>query len=145
MKPFSKRNLTEEQRVFNYRLSRARRVSENAFGIMGVRFCVLYTMMCLGPQKAVDVTLAYCALHNMLIRKPNCPYTGHGILDGEDQSGSHRAGLWRKSSGDNKFHIPPKEQRKILKKCRRNAQQNSHPSYWPWVNSLAMESYCCSS
>ena len=43
MKPFSKRNLTEEQRVFNYRLFRARRVSENAFGIMAVRFlCILH-------------------------------------------------------------------------------------------------------
>ena len=86
MKPLSKINLTDEQRVFNYRLSRARRVSENAFGIMAVRFRVLHTMMCISPERAVDVTLACCALHNMLIVKPECPYATNGLFDNEDQN-----------------------------------------------------------
>ena len=34
IKPFSKRNLTREQRIFNMRVSRARRTSENAFGTL---------------------------------------------------------------------------------------------------------------
>ena len=37
MKPFAQRNLTYRQRVYNYRLSRARRTVENAFGILANR------------------------------------------------------------------------------------------------------------
>ena len=45
MKPFSLRGLTKEERIFNYSLSRDRRIVENAFGIMSNRFqCLLTTM-----------------------------------------------------------------------------------------------------
>jgi len=39
-KAFQSKQLTNERRVFNYRLSRARRVIENTFGIMTSRFWV---------------------------------------------------------------------------------------------------------
>jgi hypothetical protein len=37
MKPFSRRNMAIEDMVFNYRLSRARRVVKNAFEILANR------------------------------------------------------------------------------------------------------------
>lgn len=58
MKPYGDRGLTKEKRIFNYRASRARRVVENAFGILANRFRVLLTTMNLSPDKVEIITLA---------------------------------------------------------------------------------------
>ncbi|XP_025199917.1 uncharacterized protein LOC112597904, partial [Melanaphis sacchari] len=59
LKPYSRvgNNLTEEQRLFNYRLSRARRIVENAFGILVSRFGVLQKDILLSPEKAQTIVL----------------------------------------------------------------------------------------
>lgn len=66
MKPFSSRGLSASERIFNYRLSRARRVVENAFGIMANRFRILLTTIQMSPSTVEDVILAICVLHNLL-------------------------------------------------------------------------------
>lgn len=56
----------EKQKVFNYRLSRARRVVENAFGIMTQKFRIFYGRLQVSPGNADKVIQAACVLHNYL-------------------------------------------------------------------------------
>jgi len=71
---FAHHGLNQMERVFNYRLSRSRRVVENAFGILFSHFRVFRSGMEVKPEKARDVVLAATVLHNYLMRRstPHC-------------------------------------------------------------------------
>lgn len=69
MKPFSRKNLNEEQAIFNYRLSRAHRIVENAFGILASRFRILLREINLSPEKATLIVQECTHLHNFLRMK----------------------------------------------------------------------------
>ena len=86
MKPYSRNTLTREKRIFNYRLSRARRVVENAFGILSNRFRIFMTPISLVPEKVEIITLACCTLHNYLRSKVESQfiYMPPGSIDRED-------------------------------------------------------------
>lgn len=66
MKPFQRRNLSPTETIFNFRLSTARRVVENAFGLLSNRWRIFRSPMFLSPTKAKSVILACIVLHNML-------------------------------------------------------------------------------
>ena len=71
MKPYSQRGLNNEERIFNYRISRARRVVENAFGILANHFQVLLTTMQHLPSTVKIIVKACIVLHNLMrIRYP---------------------------------------------------------------------------
>lgn len=93
MKPFSKRDLTREEQIFNYRLSRARRIVENAFGILVNRFGCLLTTLRVTPSTATDVVLACCILHNLL-RDANVAVPP-GLIDTEDDAHNLVPGTFR--------------------------------------------------
>lgn len=95
MKPFPQAGLTEEERIFNSRASRFRRIIENTFGIWVNRFRVFYSRMCLTPEKAIYITLASIALHNMLRTKSRESYTPPGFIDEVSINGEMTEGEWR--------------------------------------------------
>lgn len=66
MRPFPGRGCPEEQKIFNYRLSRARRIVENAFGILACRWRVYHTKIAVRPAWVDAIVKATCVLHNML-------------------------------------------------------------------------------
>jgi hypothetical protein len=93
MKPYSLRGMTNEQRVFNYRLSRARRVVENAFGILAHRWrCLLTTLQC-SPSSAISIVLAATTLHNWM--RNRAPALQLPDVDQEDEQGNVILGAWR--------------------------------------------------
>lgn len=92
MKPYSFRQQAIDQRVFNYRLSRARRIVENAFGISAARFRILRRCIDVSVDKAIKLVLAVCVLHNFLVTRNNV--LTHEIdheVNGELVEGSWRA------------------------------------------------------
>ncbi|KAG5873935.1 hypothetical protein JTB14_014535 [Gonioctena quinquepunctata] len=60
IKPYPFKNISRQQRIFNYRLSRVHRVVEHAFGILANRFRVLLTTMNLHPEKVQNYTCLLC-------------------------------------------------------------------------------------
>ena len=92
MKPYSRRNLTRPERIFNYRLSRARRIVENAFGILANRWGCLLTTLRVAPSTATTIVLACCTLHNILTKGSGVPI---GLVDVEDEEHNLVPGQWR--------------------------------------------------
>ncbi|KAK3750218.1 hypothetical protein QZH41_015570 [Actinostola sp. cb2023] len=95
-RPFPGKNLIEEKRIFNYRLSRARRTIENAFGIMVARWRILAQPISSSVDTAQKIVQATVCLHNYL-RQTNCAtYCPQGFVDSEDTTGDVKPGEWRR-------------------------------------------------
>lgn len=98
--PYAQRELDNEKRIYNYRLSRARNVVENAFGIIASRFQILRTPINMKPENICYVVLAICSIHNFL-RKNSDDYVSLWSVDRENiETGTVANGDWRRESSE---------------------------------------------
>lgn len=102
MKPFPQEvNGKPEEVIYNYRFSRARRVVENAFGILSARFRILRQSIIGSETLVQNIILATTALHNLhLIREDSIPpkqraYLPAGFADTFKVNGKLKKGRWR--------------------------------------------------
>ena len=96
MKPYSKHGpLSYSEKIFNYRLSRARRVIENTFGILVSKFRIFERPIALRPDSVDKVIKAACALHNWQ-RKTSAEYVQPSLIDAENiETHEYTPGNWR--------------------------------------------------
>ena len=102
MKPYPQQNLTADKRVYNYRHSRARRISENLFGILANRWRIFPTTINLKPKHVENIVLSALALHNMLIRNP--AYRSGNLADTLLENGEVLEEEWRDNVATDSFH-----------------------------------------
>lgn len=95
MKPYCSKSLNHDRKIFNYRLSRARRIVENAFGILANRFRVFHTPISIQSVDNIkSVIMASCVLHNYLMREsPNTYLTTQDIDRENFEEGTLNSGL----------------------------------------------------
>ncbi|XP_071487463.1 putative nuclease HARBI1 [Diadema antillarum] len=122
MKPYSSRYLTREERIFNYRLSRARWVVENAFGILANRFQIHLITMQHDPETVRSIVEACCILHNLM--RIRYPVLQNRLVDRQQGNGDMDPGKWRQGlnlidtvavQGHNRASREAKKQRNLLR------------------------------
>lgn len=95
MRPYPGLNLDLKKQAFNFRLSRGRRVIENAFGVLVARWRILLTTIPHYSLITIIVRACVC-LHNYL--KSECrEYCPPGFVDSEMETN----GLWRSEVTEN--------------------------------------------
>ena len=80
IRPYPGQELPDDKRIFNYRLSRARRCIENTFGILRARWKVTGKTMPFAPEQVITIVTATVYLHNFImartmkeVRQMYCP------------------------------------------------------------------------
>ena len=99
MRPYPGKRASEEERIYNYRHSRARRCIENAFGVLSARWRIFHKPIRGTVENIENYTLACLALHNYLKLTDNAYYSPAGFIDSEDKHGNLLPGEWRLLNG----------------------------------------------
>ncbi|XP_050676737.1 uncharacterized protein LOC126973475 isoform X1 [Leptidea sinapis] len=69
LRPYGGTHLDNKKKIFNYRLSRARRYVECTFGILSNKWRILHRPLDVCAETAIEVVKACTVLHNFLIKK----------------------------------------------------------------------------
>ena len=96
LRPYPGKNIKEDQSIFNYRLSRARRVIENCFGILAARWRIFRRSIQAKVETVQKIVQATVALHNYLRQTDTASYCPAGFVDSFDGSGNILPGEWRR-------------------------------------------------
>ena len=102
MKPFPSQNLPLDKRIFNYRLSCARIIIENTFGVAASRFQVFHRPIIANVEKVTLIAKAVVALHNFLVSVNSSNgyrYCPRNFID-RDGPSELAAGEWRNDAND---------------------------------------------
>lgn len=95
MKPYPGANLSFEEKIFNYRLSRARRIVENTFGILVSRFRIFEKAISTKIDTVDHIVYAACSLHNWLRKKSSAYLTTCSVDRDDINTHSLIEGMWR--------------------------------------------------
>ena len=119
MKPFKGVQLCNKRRRYNYRLSRARRVVENAFGILVHRWRFLMRTCEQTPDHVRTMLRTAIVLHNVIRRRD--PARAATEMDREDDSHNLLPGSWR-AADITPLHSIPKPRQRTRTGRKRNPQ-----------------------
>ena len=95
-KPYNTLPLSKEEKIFHYRLSRARLVIENAFGILVSRFRVIDKKIASNLSTTDKIVKACCVIHNWLLETDSKVYLMPlSVEEGNIDTGEIIPGRWR--------------------------------------------------
>lgn len=112
MRLYSGKLLDERKKIFNYRLSRARRTIENTFGILSSRWRIYRKPITMNPKYVDSIIMATVCLHNFIkseedrVQMNDRIYCPPNFVDSEDTAGNIIPGEWRRYTDNALTNIP---------------------------------------